>query len=192
MFRRTWAESASAVCVEPRGFGSWRQLVLRHRERRQRGAWGLQRLRRDPRLERRLELLAEASPVEAHERRFPPRVRVHPRRERRHVDLLLGVRQVGGASRLDPGLVHAGRGFRLLAVPPGRLVAAPRSRDGREREQDGGADLDPVPLVRGGHETGTPRASQGKSTRASTACSDSSMIRSVLSIATGRTPPTPS
>ena len=51
-----------------------------------------------------------------------------------------------------------------------------RRRAGRCR------DLDPVALVRIGHETAAPLASQGKSTRTPTAPSASSMIRSVRSM----------
>jgi hypothetical protein len=69
-----------------------RELVLRHGERRQRRVRVLERPRRDPRIDRRLELRAKALEVEVGELRLLLGVRVDPRRERRDVDLRLRVR----------------------------------------------------------------------------------------------------
>ena len=110
--------------------------------------------RRDPGVERRLELVAEARAVEGRQLGLVLGVGVDPLDERRDVDLRQGVRTVRGAGCVDPRLVHPTRGLGLLAVPARGLVAAPGCRDGREREQDHRADLDPVPLTRLGHVTG--------------------------------------
>ena len=175
--------------VEPFGVRGRREPVFRHRERGQRRVGVPQRTRREPRLERRLELLAEALLVEVRERRLLLGVGVDPLDERRDVDLGLRVREAGGARGLDSHCVDASRRLRLLAVPAVGLIAAPCRRDRREREQHDCDELRPVAPLRVAH--GRPAASQGGSTCTFTIGNASSRIRSVRSIATGSRLPTP-
>ena len=60
MFRRTWADEDFRLSVELFGVRGRGEPVFRHRERGQRRVGVPQRTGGEPRLERRLELLAEA------------------------------------------------------------------------------------------------------------------------------------
>ena len=192
MFRCTWALSSSALvssrpasalaasryCGNANGVGGapavWSGFVAIHA------------------LNAGLNSSRKRAPVEVDQLGLAAGIRVHPLHERRDVDLLLRVGQVRCASRLDPGLVDAARRLRLLAVPARCLIAAPRGRDGRDGEQNRGGDLDPVPPVAFRSRGRVPLSVTGQLH----ALVDGLQrlvddVRSVRSIATGRTPPTP-
>ena len=122
------------------------ELVLRHRERRQRRLRVLERLRGEPGDDGGPELLAEALEVEVGQLGPLQGVGVDPLDERRHVDLRLRFGEPLGARRLDPDRVRPARRLRLLAVPARRLVAAPCRRNRRERQQHGRDDLGVLPV----------------------------------------------
>ena len=145
MSRRTCGCEHLGGLIEPVGFCFGRQPVLGHGEGVSGAPLVLSGLVASHALNAGLNSGRKRVAVEGHELGLAARIGIDPLHERRHVDLLLGVRKARGASGLDPGLVDAARRLRLLAVPARGLIAAPRRRDGGEREQDRGADLDPVP-----------------------------------------------
>ena len=146
MFRPHLRGEDLRLRLEPLGLGARRELVLRHRERRQRRVRVLQRPGRDPGVDGGLELLAEALEVEVRQLRLLLGVGVDPLREGRHVDLRLGVRESRRLGRLDPQRVRARRrpsparrsigstGSRSRPSRRSRARAArsPRARPGRD------------------------------------------------------------
>ena len=143
-----------------------RELVLRHGERRQRGAGVLPRPGGHPGVERRLELRAKALVVEGGELGLVARVGVDPLREQRDVDLPLPVGHVRRARRLDASGDRCALRPGLLAVPARRLIGRPGGGHRGHREQHGGHELEVaveaglLPVL-GHDETRAPRASHG-------------------------------
>src|SRR5262249_30806001 len=147
-----------------------------------------------PGLHGRLELLAEALEVEVGKQRVLLRVGVCPGRERRYVDLGLGLREALGAGGVDPDRVRAARCLGLLPVPATCLVAAPGGSDGRECEKHGCQDVEALvgaAALWSHARVCTPSGLHGSRTFASRFGSTSSISRSDRFIATGWRPPTP-
>ena len=122
----------------------------------------------EPGVVRRQELRTEPADVEVGDLGLPTQVRIGPGDERRDVHLRLRPGQAVGAGRQDPHPVGATRRRCLLAVPAGRLVAAPGRGEGRDHEQHGDQELLPAPAVIVAPQLGSPCASHGGSTSRST------------------------
>src|SRR4051795_6305474 len=170
------------------------QLVLRHCEGGERRVRIPQWSRRDPRLNRRPELLAKALEVEVGEQHVLPRVSIDPGRERRNVDLGLGLRKTLRPGREDAGPVGAAGRLRLLSVPATRLVTAPGGSNGRDREQQRRHEVEALLCARALRchvFVRTPSRSQGIRTFAARFGSTSSTSRRLRFIAVGLSPPTP-
>ena len=119
MSRRTVAASTSACASSRVGLRRRGEPVLREGERCRRRAARLERPRRDPRVERRLELVAEARAVEGLQLGLVLGVGVDPLDEGGDVDLRQGIRTVRG-----PGLPRSGSCSRGSTSSPARRSSA--------------------------------------------------------------------
>jgi len=156
MPRRTARGRRPGGHLQPLSLGGRCQPVARHGERRQGRVGVLERVGGDPGGHGRLELLAEPSAVELGQPGLVAGVGVDPLGEGGHVDLFLGVGQVRGPGRLQPGRVGPAEGDRLLAVPAAGLIPTPGGRDRGQGQNHGRDGLDPA--GRGAVAASSPRS----------------------------------